>query len=212
MDNEQLFRLNQARDENGDIIFHHYFLIDDENLYGKVFIYSDEIMSCVQYYKNGLLNCDCQDSYATKYICKHRCYIYDYLLDLSNKNFYKTSRITPKHRDYVQKFLFDMKICINPPGEDYEEDSDYDSDESCDCSNCCEKEYQQLVDFKEKIRDINKNDTCPICLIKLIKKSKIYFCQDCKNPVHQKCMDKHLSNKKECVLCRSDLWKFQIKS
>lgn len=86
-------------------------------------------------------------------------------------------------------------------------ESNYESGSESDYSE--EEIYAELIDFKEKIRDLN-NDTCPICLVKLNKRSKVYFCQDCKKPVHQKCMDGSLENKKECVMCRSDLWKYMM--
>ena len=86
----------------------------------------------------------------------------------------------------------------DPNNYDDDDSSSDDSTISCAC---------QLIDFTEKTRDID-HDKCPICLRKIIKTSKIYYCQDCKNPIHRKCMDKYLNYKKECPICRSDIWQF----
>ena len=216
---------------HGDMTFESYELGDWPLLNGQINLkYKDEDI-CISYLKNGELFCECPKLNNTNddLWCEHLHYFwfgilqYDNDIHHNNKNKIAIPNCIVKEVHKVLIAMNEYKLARKKTEEmrnkflnlqdEYESNSnnnsDYESESESDYSDEEEEIYAELIDFKEKIRDLN-NDTCPICFVKLNKRSKVYFCQDCKKPVHQKCMNNSLENKKECVMCRSDLWKYMM--
>lgn len=68
-----------------------------------------------------------------------------------------------------------------------------------------------LDTFKLFVKAIE--DCCPVCFNDLIEEDKpnLLACPSCKNYIHNECADIWMEQKKTCVLCKSDLWKYYDK-
>jgi hypothetical protein len=54
---------------------------------------------------------------------------------------------------------------------------------------------------------LNTKCDCTICFDILYENQTIAQCPDCKNIFHNKCVEEWLKINKNCVLCRSNIWK-----
>lgn len=150
----------------------------------------------VKFGEDGALKCNCPDSCinSKKYdiVCKHVCFIYLKICKSIDLVFFETKKLTQID---IDKFKMRTKLLV--------------SDEQA-------QKYMEL--YKKNMnntsndlfntatrKDVLEDTYCPICMDDLV--DDIAYCPQCSNPVHNKCIMKWLETNKNCIFCRSDVWK-----
>jgi hypothetical protein len=161
---------------------------------------------------DGKFDCNCPDnkSWAKKYhvVCKHTCFVLFKVIKLFDNNFvsniqnqtqfFTTLKLSDQELDKINIFIKNKNIT-----------SDIINQDLIDKFNKLKTESNVNI-FAKSTKHIDMDDECPICYDILLMEndiSKLLSCPECKNYVHNKCMEKWLEYNKTCVYCRSDIWK-----
>jgi hypothetical protein len=151
--------------------------------------------------KNCQITCDCQDATTWckkfKVVCKHVCFVLFRVLKLLRDTtiFFENLKLSEEEEKLILSWISKKQI-----GEDVFNESLRD------------KYLQKIQDpkqislFSKSDKVFENSDECPICYDLLLNEIKLLSCPDCKNYVHETCMEKWLQYNHTCVYCRSNSW------
>jgi len=158
------------------------------------------------------IQCDCPDMercLGMNCICKHCWFVLlrvlkVYQFSVPRNLFNRVARIST---DYANTLVFSKF------DRDYIEHCYMNLDSHIDQALCNNELKQKYYRFKEQglnniFEDKSKemDDNCPICMNSFDEPQNLINCPTCKKYVHKKCMDSWLKIRKNCPMCRSDVF------
>ncbi len=162
---------------------------------------------------NFKIKCDCPDMVrceSMRCICKHCWFILLKVLKVYHYNAPRTlfNRVSQIPTDYANTLIF------NDIDRDYIQHCYMNLDRHIDravCNDDLKEMYYRIKEdgsrpniFEEKTKEID--DNCPICMIEFDKNNDLINCPTCKKYLHKECIDSWLKIKKNCPMCRSDVF------
>ena len=148
--------------------------------------------------------CDCNEKKFNSEInifCKHICFIICCLSKIYNELVFINKKISNFELELIKE-----KIKLIDINTDTEVTSKF-LFQKFKSINCVRNDSL----FKPK-KNIKLDDDCSICF-KKFENEKVVLCPECKNIVHEECMDKWIIKNCTCIFCRSDIWKkYKIKN
>ena len=149
--------------------------------------------------KNNILRCNCKDSFncfINNLYCKHLCFVLIKIGKIFDEEVFLRTILKTKECIKIINRL--NSNCSNEPDIIFE---------YLTKKFKTKKETISEEKFKKKIENkINIKDDCPICYLEL-GNNNILKCPECSNYIHQDCIQKWLLYNKNCVFCRSEIWK-----
>jgi hypothetical protein len=147
--------------------------------------------------KDNKLKCNCKDSFncfINNLYCKHLCFVLIKVGKILDDEVFSRNVLT---KEECIKIIQRLNVnCSNEP------------DIIFDClieKYRTKKSIQKFQKLEEDKIDIK--DECPICYLELGNDNNILKCPECKNYLHEECVQKWLLYNKSCVFCRSEIWK-----
>lgn len=142
---------------------------------------------------NNILDCDCMDNTKKNIYCKHICFVICFIGQIYNEDTFNRNYLNASEIKSIIDRLHTN--CDNDPNIIWEYIID---------------KYNNIKNTENKFCEKNKLNTqceCTICCDILHENQNLAQCPDCKNIFHNKCVEEWLKINKNCVLCRSTIWK-----
>ena len=137
--------------------------------------------------------CNCKDFiYRSKIrdiVCKHITFIICKVLGIYDNKFFETKKLSPEYQKKMCKIIGNSSSIW------------YNNDISIKHLNS---------EFKNCVKTLNTEDSCPICCDVFGSENTIISCPECKGYIHKNCMDIWIETSKTCVYCRSEIFKDYI--
>jgi hypothetical protein len=163
--------------------------------------------------KEKKMSCDCQDAKSWcrkhKVVCKHICFVLFRVSKLFRKdvnqvyfnsdptNYFETHKLNDQEKKFLISSVNKKLVSTDVMNENLRE---------IYFQKVQENQPKSL--FSQSKKELDPSDECPICYDLLTNsESSLLSCPDCKNYVHQKCMEKWLEYNHSCVYCRSETWR-----
>lgn len=132
------------------------------------------------------LTCNCKDftfrCRANNIVCKHIVFIVCKVGDIYDPVYFETKKLREG----------DFHVLVS----------------TLSSRNCWENSEWALKSvngkFKKSKKELNKDDSCPICYDELGNELALLNCPDCNNYVHEECVRVWMQYKKRCVYCRKE--------
>jgi hypothetical protein len=140
----------------------------------------------------GTFWCSCPDhkfnSSKKGTVCKHICFIVCKILKFLDPEFFSTKKLTKEKLEQLVNKLSSKDLA--------EIDKSF--------INKIQKISIEL--FRNFVKQIDNDDSCPICFDDLESKSKV-ACPMCHNYIHDDCMRVCLEKRDTCLFCMDPIWK-----
>jgi len=140
--------------------------------------------------EKGTFWCSCPDhkfnSTKKGTVCKHICFVVCKILKYLNKGFFDTKKLPDSEIDRLVN-----KLTTNI-GE---------------IDKSLIKEFKKITldIFKNFVKELDADDSCPICFDNYETKTKV-ACPSCHNYIHSECMEVILENRDNCLWCLDSVW------
>jgi len=178
---------------------------------------------------SGKIWCNCPDnkSHAARHncICKHCCFVLLKIGRIYDIDCIKNKRLSTSQQNQVVTRL--SKVLNRNNSVEVNEEVDEEelinkelqlkylsltssTKEDTKGEEKKEEEKKCCTKFDKNDKEIEEDEECPICF-DYLKEGEVKSCPDCKNFVHYACIQKWLTTKDTCVLCRSTVWKTFLK-
>jgi len=120
-------------------------------------------------------------------VCKHICFVVCKILKLLNRGFFETRKLTNEQRTKLINKL--------------------SSNNLVEIDRSLIKEFKKVtLDlFKQFTKQLDPEDSCPICFDSFDVKTKV-ACPSCHNYIHSECVEVILETRNTCLWCMDDVW------
>ena len=120
-------------------------------------------------------------------VCKHICFVVCKILKYLNKGFFETRKLSNELRTKLVNKL--------------------SSNNLIDIDKSLIKEFKKVtLDlFKQFTKQLDPEDSCPICFDSFDVKTKV-ACPSCHNYIHSECVEVILETRNNCLWCMDDVW------
>ena len=204
-----------------------YYVLDHSITDDKINIHisgSSKSVYTISITKNtGKIWCDCPDSksHASRHncICKHCCFVMLKIGKIYTPFVYTSKNCSNSEQEQIVSRLLKVTSSIREiEGEEdislvnmslkmkYLSLKDGKKEEKKEEKEEKKEEEKVKTKFDISEKELTEDDECPICFDILLN-TDIKSCPTCHNHIHTLCIKKWLTTKKNCILCRSDVWK-----
>ena len=134
--------------------------------------------------------CSCLDhkfnSTKNGTVCKHICFVVCKILKFLNKEFFDTKKLP---QEQINKLVNKLTTNIG------------------EIDKSLIKQYTKITldTFKQYIKELEHDDSCPICFDSFETKTKV-ACPSCHNYIHSECIEVILENRDSCIWCMDTVW------
>jgi len=120
-------------------------------------------------------------------VCKHICFVVCKILKYLNKGFFETRKLNNELRTKLVNKL--------------------SSNNLVEIDRSLIKEFKKIsLDlFKQFTKQLDPEDSCPICFDSFDVKTKV-ACPSCHNYIHSECVEVILETRNNCLWCMDDVW------
>lgn len=140
--------------------------------------------------EKGTFWCSCPDhkfnSSKKGTVCKHICFVVCKILRYLNRGFFDTKKLPDSE---IDKLINKLTTNI---GE-------------IDKSLIKQITKVTLDTFKNFVKELDPDDSCPICFDNYETKDKV-ACPSCHNYIHSECIEVILENRDNCLWCLDSVW------
>ena len=120
-------------------------------------------------------------------VCKHICFVVCKILKYLNRGFFETRKLSNELRTKLVNKLSSNNLI------------------EIDKSLIKEFKKVSLDLFKQFTKQLDPDDSCPICFDSFDVKTKV-ACPSCHNYIHSECVEVILETRNNCLWCMDDVW------